>query len=75
MKQPQKSLSERDQIDITVIQSLYDFTGGTIGVKRIAGELKANHDHIINHKRVQRLMNEMNIKSEIREVDPLIMDT
>ncbi|WP_391209910.1 IS3 family transposase [Psychrobacillus sp. L4] len=66
MAQPQKSLSERDQIDITVIQSLYDFTGGTIGVKRIAGELKANHDHVINHKRVQRLMNEMNIKSKIR---------
>lgn len=35
-------------------------------MKRIAGELKANHNHIINHKRVQRIMNEMNIKSKIR---------
>ena len=66
LNQPQKPLSERDQKDIIVIQSLYDFTGGTIGVKRMAGELKANHGHIINHKRVQRLMNELNIKSKIR---------
>ncbi|WP_264158181.1 IS3 family transposase [Psychrobacillus glaciei] len=64
--QPQKSLSERDQIDSKVIQSLYDYTGGTIGVKRIAGKLKENHNHIINHKRVSRLMYEMNIKSKIR---------
>ncbi|HLG26387.1 MAG TPA: IS3 family transposase [Paenisporosarcina sp.] len=63
---PQKPLAERDQIDIAAIQSLYDFTGGTIGAKRIAGELKANFSHVINHKRVSRLMSEMNIKSKIR---------
>lgn len=70
MVRPHKSVSERDQLDIAAIQSLYDFTGGTIGAKRIAGILKANHNHVINHKRVSRLMRELNIKSKIRYRKP-----
>ncbi|PZX01205.1 hypothetical protein C7437_1262 [Psychrobacillus insolitus] len=34
-------------------------------MKRMADELKVSHDHIINHKRMQRLLNMLNIKSKI----------
>ncbi|WP_243835791.1 IS3 family transposase [Sporosarcina pasteurii] len=47
------------------MQGLYDKSGGTYGAKRIAGKLKVS-GHVINHKRVARLMKELNIKSVIR---------
>lgn len=65
MKRPVKPVSDRDERDIAAIQRLYDKSGGTYGAKRIAGELKVS-GHVINHKRVARLMREMNIKSVIR---------
>lgn len=49
-----------------MIQTLYDNTGGTYGAKRIAGTLKVQENYVINHKRVARLMNEMNIKAKVR---------
>lgn len=67
LKRPAKSISDRDVKDIKAIQELYDKSGGTYGAKRIAGELRTK-GHIINHKRVSRLMKELNIKSKIRLV-------
>lgn len=49
------------------IQSIYDESGGTYGAKKISGTLKHTHGRIINHKRVARLMREMNIRSKIRK--------
>jgi putative transposase len=67
LKRPYPTISERDAKDIQAIQAVYDKSGGTYGAKHIAGELKEK-GHIINHKRVARLMQEMNIKSKIRRV-------
>lgn len=67
MKQPAKQASPKDMEDIKAIQSIYDESGGTYGAKKIAGTLKHNHGQIINHKRVARLMREMNIRSKIRK--------
>lgn len=66
LKRPLRTVSERDRNDVEAIQSLYEANAGTIGARRIAGELKETKGHVINHKRVRRLMNELNIKSKIR---------
>lgn len=65
LNRPIKTISDRDLKDMKAIKALYDVSGGTYGAKRIAGKL-ATVNHIINHKRVARLMNEMGIKSKIR---------
>lgn len=65
IKRPAKTITERDEKDVKAIQQVYDKSGGTYGAKHISGELKAS-GHVINHKRVRRLMGEMNIKSKIR---------
>lgn len=49
-----------------MIWKVYLRARGTIGVKAIAGTLKAQFGHVINHKRVARLMQEMNLRSLIR---------
>ena len=67
LSRPAKIVSERDELDVAAIQRMYDKSGGTYGAKRISGELKVE-GHVINHKRVRRLMGEMNIKSTIRAV-------
>ena len=67
LKRPEKTITERDEEDVKAIQRVYDKSGGTYGAKHISGELKAA-GHVINHKRVRRLMDEMNIKSKIRAV-------
>lgn len=55
--------------DKAAIQALYDESCGTYGAKNIAGILKGKGPkHIVNHKRVARLMKEMNIQSKIRKV-------
>lgn len=68
LKRPVRRTSERDIKDKAAIQSLYDESCGTYGAKHIAGTLKKNKNHIVNHKRVARLMKEMNIKSKIRRM-------
>jgi putative transposase len=60
-------VSERDKADVKAIRRLYNKSGGTFGAKRISGTLR-NEEYIVNHKRVSRLMGEMNIKSKIRAV-------
>jgi transposase InsO family protein len=65
LRRPKRAATPRDRDDVQAIQHLYDKNGGTIGAKKIAGELKEK-GHVINHKRVRRLMGEMNIKSKIR---------
>ena len=67
LKRPAKAMTERDAKDIKAIQKVYNKSGGTYGAKHISGELKAA-GHVINHKRVRRLMGEMNLKSKIRAV-------
>lgn len=67
LKRPLPEPTDRDHKDVEAIQALYDKTGGTYGAKRIAGTLR-NSGHVINHKRVARLMKEMNLKSRIRLV-------
>ena len=67
LKRPAKIMTERDEQDMKKIQKTYDKSGGTYGAKHISGELKAAGT-IINHKRVRRLMGEMNLKSKIRKV-------
>lgn len=66
LKQPTKVASTRDLEDIEAIQKVYKASGGTFGAKKIAGTLKNNTGRIINHKRVSRLMKELNIQSKIR---------
>lgn len=66
VKRPKTGPSERDWQDKEKIQSLYDEMGGTYGAKRIAGTLKAQEGYVINHKRVVRLMHEMNLSAKVR---------
>jgi putative transposase len=66
LNRPQRELSERDLRDIKAIKQTYYKSKGTYGSKHIAGELK-ERGHIINHKRVARLMCELNLKSKIRK--------
>ncbi|WP_338655223.1 IS3 family transposase [Sporosarcina psychrophila] len=66
MKRPQQGPSERDLRDIKAIKRTYNKSKGTYGCKHIAGELK-ERGHIINHKRVARLMHELNLASKIRK--------
>jgi len=68
LNRPIRPVSERDIKDRTAIQAIYDESCGTYGAKHIAGTLKKNKNHIVNHKRVARLMKEMNIKSKIRKM-------
>ena len=65
MKRPQRGPSERDRRDIKAIKRTYNKSKGTYGSKHIAEELKEG-GHIINHKRVARLMHEFNLSSKIR---------
>ena len=66
MNRPQREPSERDLRDIEAIKRTYNKSKGTYGSKHIAGELK-ERGHIIKHKRVARLMRELNLKSKIRK--------
>jgi putative transposase len=52
--------------DIEAIKRTYYKSKGTYGSKHIAGELK-ERGHTINHKRVSRLMHELNLESKIRK--------
>lgn len=64
-----KTVSERNEQDIKAIQQLYNKSKKTNGAKHIAGKLKAK-GHLINHKRISRLMREMNIRYVIQVVRP-----
>lgn len=49
----------------TLIQAIYHEHKGRYGYRRIKDELK-NRGHKVNHKKVQRLMNELGLKSIVR---------
>ncbi|MCP2033599.1 transposase InsO family protein [Planomicrobium sp. HSC-17F08] len=49
------------------IRQTFNKSNGTYGSKHIAGELR-ERNHVINHKRVARLMKEMNLVCRIRKV-------
>lgn len=66
LKQPKKEASNRDKEDMKAIKKMYNRHSGTYGAKRISGTLKSKNKRIINHKRVARLMKEMNLKAKIR---------
>ncbi|MGG0645312.1 IS3 family transposase [Sporosarcina gallistercoris] len=65
LKRPRKIVTLRDQEDIRAIKKIVKENRGTCGAKRISGVLRTVN-HIINHKRVARLMKELNIQSKIR---------
>ncbi|PIC72981.1 IS3 family transposase [Sporosarcina sp. P17b] len=65
LKRPKKEATSRDQEDIIEIKKIVKENRGTCGAKRISGVLRAAN-YIINHKRVARLMKELNIRSKIR---------
>ncbi|HEY4552332.1 MAG TPA: IS3 family transposase [Bacillaceae bacterium] len=67
LKRPPKPPSDRDARDAKAIKKLFKKKSGTYGAKRISGVLKSQ-GHVINHKRVARLMKELNLKSTIRAV-------
>lgn len=48
-----------------LIQSIFDEHKGRYGYRRITDELK-NRGHLVNHKKVQRLMKELGLKSMVR---------
>jgi transposase InsO family protein len=48
-----------------LIQSIYDEHEGRYGYRRIRDEL-TNHGHKVNHKKVQRMMKELGLKSLVR---------
>ena len=66
MNRPKKEPNLRNQKDCQMIWKVYLRSRGTIGAKSIAGTLKSQFHYVINHKRVARLVNEMNLKSRIR---------
>ncbi|TSB44599.1 IS3 family transposase, partial [Alkalicoccobacillus porphyridii] len=45
------------------IQVIFEQHDGNYGYRRVHAQLRAN-GHMINHKKVQRLMNELGLKSE-----------
>lgn len=63
---PKKEPNLRDQKDCQMIWKVYLRSRGTIGARAIAGTLKSQFHYVINHKRVARLVDEMNLKSRIR---------
>lgn len=50
-----------------MISKVFHRSNGTIGVKSIAGVVKAQFNVVINHKREARLMGELNLQSKIRK--------
>lgn len=66
VNRPKKGANPRDQKDCQMIWKVYLRSRGAIGAKAIAGTLKKQFHYVINHKRVARLVNELNLKSRIR---------
>ena len=58
-------LPDKDQAIIDMIKSIYDTHKGRYGYRRITLELR-NNNMLINHKKVERLMKQLGIKSLIR---------
>lgn len=58
-------LPNKDQVIIDMIKSIYDRHKGRYGYRRITLELR-NNNMLINHKKVERLMKQIGIKSLIR---------
>jgi putative transposase len=48
-----------------LIQAIYDEHEGRFGYRRIRDELR-NRGHLVNHKKVQRIMNELGLKCLVR---------
>lgn len=62
LKAKDKYADEKDNI-----KSIFHEHKGRYGYRRVTAEMR-NRGFIINHKTVQRLMQSMNIKSQIRKV-------
>lgn len=59
------SRPDRDAVLKTLIQEIYHEHKGRYGYRRIRDELR-NRGHLVNHKKVQRLMKELGVKSVVR---------
>lgn len=58
-------LPDKDQVIIDMIKSIYKRHKGRYGYRRITLELR-NNNMLINHKKVERLMKQIGIKSLVR---------
>jgi putative transposase len=56
---------DKDAMFKTLIQGIYDEHQGRYGYRRIKDEL-VNRGHIINHKKVQRIMSELGLKCLVK---------
>lgn len=56
---------DKDKFLKTLIQEIYHEHRGRYGYRRIKDELR-NRGHHVNHKKVQRIMNELGLKSLVR---------
>ncbi|MFC0272276.1 IS3 family transposase [Metabacillus herbersteinensis] len=66
LKRPKPTFSSSDKRLITKIKRAYKLHEGTYGAKRIASYLKKKGTRV-NHKRVARLMREINLKATVRQ--------
>lgn len=60
------SQADQDHLTKERIQAIYDLRKGTYGYRRIQMELERRYTEPVNHKRVYRLMQEMELRSIIR---------
>lgn len=49
------------------IKHIYDKNHGRYGYRQICMELRQNEDIVINHKTVQKLMNQMGLKAKAKK--------
>ena len=56
-------VKERNEELMVEIQEIFDYNKGRYGVRRVHKEL-VNRGYIVNHKRVQRLMHEMELRGK-----------
>ena len=62
-----KQISEEEQVIINLIKEEYWKKQGRIGYRTITMNLRRNLGLIINHKKVQRIMQEVGLKAIIRK--------
>lgn len=61
-----RSNEDKDQELKIKIRTIYEQRGKTVGYRRIQDELYRQHELVVNHKKVLRLMQEMGIQAIIR---------
>lgn len=65
-----KKRPNKDEEIEELIVYIYDEYKGTLGVRGITLRIRRDHDWIVNHKRVHRIMKKLGLKAVIRRKDP-----